>query len=221
VKSTAAVKDLPSTPLQLEDAQNLVIGTLRNSSARVLDPIIKRLASCLAPMIEQPELASRIFVDHVVLALDAQFSHESGAPLGKTAAIRGGLAPWQERRAKELMSTDLGREISLAFVARECKLSVSHFARSFKQCTGKPPHRWLLENRVAKAKELMLDARLPLAEIALECGFSDQSHFTRVFSRTVGTSPGSWQRLRQNRRTHVRKYLDQEMPLDFGAPSAE
>jgi AraC family transcriptional regulator len=114
--------------------------------------------------------------------------------------VRGGLAPWQERRAKELMSTHLGREISLAFVAGECGLSVSHFARSFKQCTGTPPHRWLLENRVERAKELLTDAEPPLAEIALECGFSDQSHFTRVFSRTVGTSPGTWRRLRLSRR---------------------
>jgi AraC family transcriptional regulator len=218
VKNTTTAEDLQPAPLQLADAHNWVIGTLRNSGAEILDPIVKQLASCLLPMMEQPELASRIFVDHVVLALNAQFKHEGGGAEGESTPVRGGLAPWQERRAKELMSTDLGREISLAFVARECKLSVSHFARSFKQCTGKPPHRWLLENRVEKAKELMLDAQLPLAEIALECGFSDQSHFTRVFSRTVGTSPGSWQRLRKNRRTHVRKYLEQETLVTADAP---
>lgn len=115
---------------------------------------------------------------------------------------RGGLAPWQERRAKELMSTHLARQIPLALVAGECRLSVSHFARSFKQCTGKPPHRWLLENRVERAKELLLDPEVSLAEVALDCGFSDQSHFTRVFSRTVGTSPGTWRRLRLHRRPH-------------------
>jgi AraC family transcriptional regulator len=218
VKNTTTAEDLQPAPLQLADAHNWVIGTLRNSGAEILDPIVKQLASCLLPMMEQPELASRIFVDHVVLALNAQVKHEGGGAEGESTPVRGGLAPWQERRAKELMSTDLGREISLAFVARECKLSVSHFARSFKQCTGKPPHRWLLENRVEKAKELMLDAQLPLAEIALECGFSDQSHFTRVFSRTVGTSPGSWQRLRKNRRTHVRKYLEQETLVTADAP---
>jgi AraC family transcriptional regulator len=135
--------------------------------------------------------------------------------------LRGGLAPWQERRAKELMSTHLNREISLAFVAGECKLSVSHFARSFKQCTGKPPHRWLLENRVEKAKELLIDAELPLAEIALECGFSDQSHFTRVFSRIAGTSPGTWQRLRLSRRVAAGRFSPRQEPAGAFVRMAE
>ena len=140
------------------------------------------------------EQAGRLLTRHAALALDA--------PEGEPPPARGGLAPWQERRAKELMSTHLGRQIPLAFVAGECRLSVSHFARSFKQCTGKPPHRWLLENRVERAKELLLDDTVSLAEVALDCGFSDQSHFTRVFSRTVGTSPGTWRRIRLSRRSH-------------------
>ena len=150
------------------------------------------------------EQASRIFAAHAMLALDA--------PRMEPPPIRGGLAPWQERRAKELMSTHLGRPIPLAFVASECRLSISHFARSFKQCTGKPPHRWLLENRVERAKELLTDAGLPLAEIALECGFSDQSHFTRVFSRIAGTSPGTWQRLRLSRRAAPGRFNARQEP---------
>jgi AraC family transcriptional regulator len=140
------------------------------------------------------EQAGRIPAHHAAPALDAAE--------GEPPPTRGGLAPWQERRAKELMSTHLGRQIPLALVAGECRLSVSHFARSFKQCTGKPPHRWLLENRVERAKELLLDDTVSLAEVALDCGFSDQSHFTRVFSRTVGTSPGTWRRIRLSRRSH-------------------
>ena len=152
--------------------------------------------------------ASGIPVKHAILAADV--------PRMAPPPVRGGLAPWQERRAKELMSTHLGREISLAFVASECRLSVSHFARSFKQCTGKPPHRWLLENRVDRAKELLIDAELPLAEIALECGFSDQSHFTRVFSRTVGTSPGTWQRLRLRRRAGIARFNSRQEGAGMG-----
>ena len=152
--------------------------------------------------------AGSVLATHVMLTPDP--------PPMASPPVRGGLAPWQERRAKELMSTHLGREISLAFVASECRLSVSHFARSFKQCTGKPPHRWLLENRVDRAKELLTDAELPLAEIALECGFSDQSHFTRVFSRTVGTSPGTWQRLRLRRRASIARFNSRQEGVGMG-----
>jgi AraC family transcriptional regulator len=140
--------------------------------------------------------AGRIVVSHTMHVLDS--------PRTLPPPVCGRLAPWQEIRAKELMSTHLERVITLAFLASECKLSVSHFARSFKQCTGKPPHRWLLESRVEKAKEHLVGTELPLAQVALACGFADQSHFNRVFSRTVGTSPGTWRRLRLSRQVAER-----------------
>ncbi|EWY39559.1 AraC family transcriptional regulator [Skermanella stibiiresistens SB22] len=190
---------------KLESARELVIGTLRASTDGVLDPIVRQLASHLLTMTERPELATRIFVDHVALALDAQRGQDHIPSISEPQAqqARGGLAPWQERRAKELMGGQPGTDLSLASIAGECGLSVSHFARAFKQCTGKPPHKWLLESRVERARDLLLNTGMSLAEVALECGFSDQSHFTRVFSRVVGTSPGTWQRLRRSRQSGI------------------
>jgi AraC-like DNA-binding protein len=109
--------------------------------------------------------------------------------------IHGGLAPWQERRAKELLSANLDGNVSLTEVARECGLSISHFSRAFRQSTGMAPHRWLIQRRVEAAKELLRDASsLTLLDIALRCGFANQSHFTRTFAGVVGSSPGSWRR---------------------------
>lgn len=107
---------------------------------------------------------------------------------------RGGLAPWQERRAKEMMSANLDGEVPLARLAAECGLSVRHFSRAFRQSTGVPPHRWLLKRRVELAKSLLLSPAASLAEVGRACGFADQSHFTRVFSATTGASPGAWRR---------------------------
>ena len=59
------------------------------------------------------------------------------------------------------------------------------------------PHQWLVEARCIRAKQLLLEGRLGLAEIALDVGFCDQAHFTRTFARTVGTSPGAWRRERR------------------------
>jgi transcriptional regulator GlxA family with amidase domain len=73
-------------------------------------------------------------------------------------------------------------------------LSTSHFTRAFRASTGLAPFQWLAHRRVDTAKVLLRQRRVSLREIALACGFSDQSHFTRVFSRIVGTSPGTWQR---------------------------
>ena len=79
-------------------------------------------------------------------------------------------------------------------VARECHLSVSHFSRAFRHSMGVAPHSWLLTRRVEAAKEKLRDDRLTLSDVALACGFADQSHLTRVFTRIVGISPGVWRR---------------------------
>lgn len=65
-----------------------------------------------------------------------------------------------------------------------------------EQAAGVPPHRWLLDRRVQRAKELLPDSKLSLSDVALACGFGDQSHFTRTFTAAVRLSPGVWRRLR-------------------------
>ena len=113
----------------------------------------------------------------------------------QAAGARGGLAPWQLRRAEALMSENLTVQVPLGQVAEECGLSVRHLARAFRQSTGVPPHRWLLNRRVERAKELLPDSNLSLSDVALACGFGDQSHFTRTFTAAVRLSPGVWRRL--------------------------
>jgi AraC-like DNA-binding protein len=113
----------------------------------------------------------------------------------QAAPAQGGLAPWQLRRAEALMSEDLTARVPLGQLAQACSLSVRHFARAFRQSTGIPPHRWLLNRRIQRAKELLGDSRLSLFDVAVACGFGDQSHFTRMFSAAVGLSPGLWRRL--------------------------
>lgn len=163
----------------------------------VLDPVVRQLGSCLLPALEHPEEASPLFVDHLALALGAHIAHTYGGTRSAATPPCSGLAPWQERRAKEFIDAHLTGDVSLARLAGECELSLSHFARSFRQSTGLTPHRWLLERRIEKSKSLLLDFALPLADIALACGFADQSHFTRVFSRMTGSSPGVWRRMKR------------------------
>jgi AraC family transcriptional regulator len=121
--------------------------------------------------------------------------HEAGAPPSPRLA-RGGLAPWQLRRAKEMMVAPVRPGLTLATIALACELSESHFSREFKQSTGQTPHRWALQQRVAMAKEMLADTFLPLNKIASACGFVDESHLSRWFKRLTGSSPGSWKRER-------------------------
>jgi len=104
-----------------------------------------------------------------------------------------GLAPWQERRAEELMDQTL--DITLSQLAESCRLSVSHFVRAFRHSTGLSPHQWLIRRRVNKAMALLSEDNLSIADIALACGFSSQSHLNRAFAAQAGVPPGRWRRL--------------------------
>jgi AraC-like DNA-binding protein len=171
------------------------------SEGAVFDAVVARFGTCLISALKETERASEIFAEYVTSALGAYIARTYGGARIEPRPVRGGLTPWQERRAKQILSEDLGGKVTLARLAGECCLSVSHFARAFKQTTGHSPHRWLVVQRIEQAKKLLLASALPLADIALECGFADQSHFTRVFSRTVGTGPGAWRRARSIDRT--------------------
>lgn len=159
------------------------------------DPVVRQLLSSLIPAMAKPEDVCPVYVDHVALALGAHVAHAYGGMQVAQRPPVGGLAPCQERRAKELLSANLGGEVSLNQLAAECGLSVHHFARAFRISTGAPPHRWLLKHRVERAKELLRNSTSPLADVAFACGFADQSHFTRVFTAVVGVSPGAWRRM--------------------------
>jgi AraC family transcriptional regulator len=140
------------------------------------------------------------------LALD-QFSLILGAHVLKTHAglprlggtKRGGLAPWQEKRAAEMIRARLDGKLRLSDLARECGLSVSHFTRAFRKSFGKSPYRWLLERRIDRAKVLLVTGDPPIADVAIRSGFSDQTAFTRAFGRMVGDSPGRWRRVLTSR----------------------
>jgi AraC-like DNA-binding protein len=156
------------------------------------DAPMHHLGKSLLPAFERRGEVSRLFIDHVALAAAGHLLQTYAGLRGR--GQRGGLAPWQQKRAEEMLAANLDGELPLGAIAAECRLSVSHFTRAFRHSTGLPPHQWLLKLRVEAAKMKLHDTTLPLGEIALSCGFADQSHFTRVFSRLTGHAPGTWRR---------------------------
>jgi len=173
------------------------IGQLRSARGIAFaDDVVRNLGEALVPAFEWPETASQLFVDHVALALLSHLTAFYAEQPAVLRSIRGGLAPWQERRAKDMLLAHMNGKVSLVDLARECGLSRSHFARAFRATTGIPPHQWLLARRIDLAQEMLRDPRLSLEEIATRCGFTNQSHFTRVFSKQMRLSPSQWRRSR-------------------------
>jgi AraC-like DNA-binding protein len=160
----------------------------------VLDPTVWHLGQALLPALERPHEIGAMYADHLLMATHTYFAVAFGGMCLPSYGRRNGLAPWQMRRATEFMIARLGADISLHEVAKICGLSPNYFGRAFKQSVGTSPHRWLLLQRVLRAKSLLRDAKLSLADIAAACGFADQSHFTRVFTSIVGATPGTWRK---------------------------
>ena len=178
-----------------DDSEAARIGDLNHNSVAFDDATIAHLGWAVLPAVRNPGQANQLFLDHVFLALGMHVAQTYGGmrPLSRPTA--GGLAPWQVRRAKEIFSAKLDSSISLKEVARECGLSLSYFSRAFRRSMGIPPHTWLLQHRIEVAKEKLRDHRLSVSQVALACGFADQSHLTRVFTSMVGLSPAAWRRV--------------------------
>lgn len=135
-----------------------------------------------------------IFTEGWAMQALAYVTRATMEPQLRSATTGSGLAPWQLRRAKEILLADLSESPPLGLVAAACNLSLSHFNRAFKASTGIPPHQWLMTARIERARALLAGSTSTLADVALTCGFADQSHFSRTFARVMGTSPGAWQR---------------------------
>jgi AraC-like DNA-binding protein len=193
---------LPHAALQVfaEEHDTPRVDGFRIPPAMALDDaVVRGLMTALLPAMENPRAADRLFLDHVALALIAHMTATHGEVRSNGRGVtRGGLAAWQERRAKEALLASIDGNIGLGELAGLCGLSRSHFARAFKQSTGLPPHRWLLARRIERAQELLLHSALSLDRIAAACGFADQSHFSRVFSRQIGIAPSAWRRQRRS-----------------------
>jgi AraC-like DNA-binding protein len=159
------------------------------------------LANALLDHVERADERSALFIDHIALAFHAHVMRAYGNAAVPDDLTSGGLSPWQLRRVLDFLSAHLSGDPTVAELAHECGLSSGYFARAFRQTTGVTPHQWLIRKRVERARQLLLGNGLGLADIALVCGFVDQSHFTRVFAKFEGDSPGRWrQRHRQSRR---------------------
>ena len=141
---------------------------------------------------------------HIAHALALIQGHPSPMPVNyprtrheKQKIVRGGLLSWQARRIKAHIDAHLTESIRTEQLAALLRLSVGHFSRAFKSTFGVSAHDYLTRRRIEVAQDLMLSTREPLGAIALSCGMSDQSHFTRWFRRIVGETPHQWRRTRR------------------------
>ncbi len=166
-----------------------------NHQIATQDPVLGNLSRALIPAFERPAEASALFVDQMATAIGTYIVHQYGNRSVGSAPKSRSLSRAHENLAKAILLDNLDGNVSIAEVAEACKLSRGYFIRAFRETTGQTPYQWLVSERIRRACDLLRGPAITsLAEVAVQCGFNDQSHFTRVFASVIGTTPGAWRR---------------------------
>jgi AraC family transcriptional regulator len=152
------------------------------------DPLLSQIVTTLAEEIDGG-FADRILIESLGTALCIRVARRFVGRLPLPTGNRG-LSPQRLRRVRDYVEAHLDEHLSLTVLADIACLSPYHFSRSFKESAGVGPQRYVIQRRLEHAKTLLRRTREPLAWIAQEAGFADQSHFNSIFRREMGVTPG-------------------------------
>jgi AraC family transcriptional regulator len=152
------------------------------------DPLLSQIVTTLAEEIEDG-FADRILIESLGTALCIRIAQRFVGHLPLPTSNKG-LSPERLRRVRDYVEAHLDDDLSLTVLADIACLSPYHFSRSFKESAGVGPQRYVIRRRIEHAKALLRRTHQPLALIALEAGFADQSHLTSIFRREIGVTPG-------------------------------
>jgi AraC-like DNA-binding protein len=161
-----------------------------------VDIALSALVHPLLPRMEAQQPLDRLLIDQLETSIALHLLRRQNAR--PVASMRPSSSRAQISIAMEMLDDNLDGNLPVAELARACGLSRGYFIRAFRNETGLTPHQWLLYRRLDRARALLIGSRMSLADIAGTCGFADQSHFTRLFSRMVGLPPGNWRRQSRN-----------------------
>ena len=165
---------------------------LSSTSADSNDALASLLATA-AVALDTDHRAAKSCIQRAAALLGIDLSSEGDGTAGHSC-LQGGLAPWQAKHIRSLIEDKLNSSIRATDLAGVVRLSTSYFFRAFRQTFGESPRAYIMQRRIRRAQELMLTSRLPLSQVALECGMCDQAHLCRVFRRIVGINPNAWRR---------------------------
>ncbi|SCX31676.1 L-rhamnose operon transcriptional activator RhaR [Agrobacterium sp. DSM 25558] len=184
----------PSSLAKIAEDADVGGVTLLTTETACKDIVLANLARALLPALQRPEEANALFVDQMTTAIGTYLVQRYGGKTVPAVSKARTLSRAHLEMAKSILLEHVEGQVSIADVAEACNLSRGYFIRAFREATGLTPYQWLLNQRIDRARHMISATSISLAEIAVACGFADQSHFTRVFSAFMGTTPGTWRR---------------------------
>ena len=165
------------------------------TSSAAAAPLVARLAEMLEAARANADTrfdVTKRLVAEASLLLELHLARNM--PTRTRQHAQGGLARWQIDRVRTFIDAHLAECVRVSDLSRLVRSSPSYFSAAFKRTFGASPHAYLMTRRISLAVELMLSSDAPLSEIAINCGFADQAHFTRTFKKLRGMTPGYYRR---------------------------
>ncbi len=161
---------------------------------RAEDPILTSAIAMISEEARQQGLGGALYVESVARALGVHLLRRYASVKFKDSAACGGLTPGQARRIVDYVEANLAESLELSAMAAEVGLGATVFTRRFRKSFGQPPYQYVIARRLERARRLLSETSAPIKAVAAACGFTDQAHLTRLFSRELGVSPAACRR---------------------------
>jgi AraC family transcriptional regulator len=158
------------------------------------DPLLEQLALAIAASLREGTAEDGLYIDTLAEMIAAHLARHHSARSRPPRMPVPHIPGWRMRRLVEYIEENLGGDLSLERMAAEVGISPLYLARAFKAALGQPPHRYVLERRLERAKNLLRGTDTPIVDVALSVGFSSQSHLSNWFLRQVGVSPAAYRK---------------------------
>lgn len=161
----------------------------------IVDPLLEQLAVAITTALRDGTAEDGLYIDTIaqMIAVHLARSHSSQSRPVRMPPMPT-ISGWRIRHVLEYIEEHVDGDLSLEAIAAEVDISPVYFARAFRAAIGQSPHRYVVMRRVERAKELLRNTEMPVVDVALEVGFSSQSHLSFWFHRYVGVSPGAYRR---------------------------
>lgn len=160
---------------------------------QVRDTPIEHLGWALKAEMDGGFPCGRLFLESMATALAAQLVHRHSSMCFAPRSPRGGMPAGRLKQVLSYIDGNLAADISLDDIAQVAGISVSHCKTLFRRSVGQPVYQYVIRRRVEWAARLLREGHLPISQVALETGFSHQSHLARHMRRVLGVSPKAWQ----------------------------